>query len=218
MIKYSVRRENRNAIRESSVFFLKTVSLGNKINFFVRVGFIDFSIRFQRYKNRKFLGGIEKDVIKYSVKRQNRNAIRESSLFFLKTVSHGNEINFFVRVGFIDFSIRIQRYENRKFLGGIDKDVIKFSVRRQNRNVIRESSVFFVKNVSFGKEINFSVHAGVFNFLIRIQCYKNRKFLGGILKVVINYSVKGHKRSESASELCSSLIFTLFQIDFWNFF
>ena len=126
MINYSVKRQNRNAIHESSLFFLKTVSLRNEINFFVRVGFIDFSIRFQRYKNRKFLGGSQKDVINYSVGRQNRNVIRESSLFFLKTVSLGNEINFFVHDGFIDFSIRIQRYKNSKFLGGFEKDVFKY--------------------------------------------------------------------------------------------
>ena len=75
---------------------------------------------------------------------------------------------------------------------------------------------YFLKIVSFGKEINFLVHVGFFNFSIRIQRYKERKILASILKVMINYSVKGQKRRESTSEMFSSLIFTLFQIDFWN--
>ena len=53
---------------------------------------------------------------------------------------------------------------------------------------------FFLKNVSFGKEINFFIHVGFFDFLIRIQRYKECKILGSILKVMINYSVKGQKR------------------------
>ena len=56
------------------------------------------------------------------------------------------------------------------------------------------SSLFFLKTVSFGKEINFFVHVEFFNFLKRIQRYKERKILGGIFKVIINYSVKGQKR------------------------
>ena len=80
------------------------------------------------------------------------------------------------------------------------------------------SSLFFLKTISFGKEIIFFVFVGFFNFSIWIQRYKERKILGGILKVMINYSVKGQKRHESASEMFSSLIFTLFQIDFWNIF
>ena len=55
---------------------------------------------------------------------------------------------------------------------------------------------FFLKTVSFGKKINFFVHVGFFDFSIRIQRYKERKILGRILKVMINYSVKGQKRLE----------------------
>ena len=80
------------------------------------------------------------------------------------------------------------------------------------------SSLFFLKTISFGKEINFFIYVGFFNFSIWIQRYKERKILASILKVMINYSVKGQKRRESASEMFSSLIFTLFQIDFWNIF
>ena len=47
---------------------------------------------------------------------------------------------------------------------------------------------FFPKTVSFGNEINFFIHVGFFDFSIRIQRYKERKILGSILKVMINYS------------------------------
>ena len=50
----------------------------------------------------------------------------------------------------------------------------------------------FVKTVLIGEEINFSVHAGFFVFSIRIQRYKERKFLGGGLKVMIVSSTKSH--------------------------
>ena len=79
---------------------------------------------------------------------------------------------------------------------------------------------FFLKTVSFGKEINFFVHLGFLYFLIRIQRYKERKIPGDILKVMINYSIKGQKRfaNPRVIELFSSQIFTLFQIYFWNIF
>ena len=42
--------------------FLKTVFIGKEINFSAYAGFIVFSIRFQRYKERKVLGGGLKDM------------------------------------------------------------------------------------------------------------------------------------------------------------
>ena len=55
---------------------------------------------------------------------------------------------------------------------------------------------FFPKTVFFGNEINFFIHVGFFDFLIRIQGYKECKIPSGIWKVMINYSVKGQKRLE----------------------
>ena len=78
-----------------ATFFLKTVSFGNEINFFVHVGFFDFSIRIQRYKERKILGGILKVMINYSVKGQWSDWRYFCANIFLKTVSFGNEIIFF---------------------------------------------------------------------------------------------------------------------------
>ena len=51
-----------------------------------------------------------------------------------------------------------------------------------------------MKTVLIGEEINFSVRAGFFDFSIRIQRYKERKCLGGALKVMIVSSPKGHGR------------------------
>ena len=114
-----------------------------------------------------------------------------SSLFFLKTVSFGKEIIFFVYAGFFNFSIQIQRYKERKILGSILKVMINYSVKCQKRCESASelcSPHFFLKIVSFGKEINFFVHFGFFNFSIRIQWYKERKILGGILKVMQLFS------------------------------
>ena len=52
----------------------------------------------------------------------------------------------------------------------------------------------FLKTVYFGKEINFFRPRGFFEFSIRIQWYKERKILGSIWKVMINYSIKDQKR------------------------
>ena len=111
---------------------------------------------------------------------------------FLKTVSFGNEINFFVHVGFFNFSIQIQRYKEHKIPGGILKVMINYSVKGQNWSDWRYfCSNVFLKTVSFGNEINFFIiHVRFFNLLIRIQRYKECKILSGILKVMINYLVK----------------------------
>ena len=59
-----------------------------------------------------------------------------------------------------------------------------------------------MKTVLIGEEINFSVRVGFFDFSIRIQRYKERKFLGGALKVMIVSSPKGHGRCPVIAKLC----------------
>ena len=69
---------------------------------------------------------------------------------------------------------------------------------------------FFLKTVSFVKEINFFVHVGFFDFSIRIQQYIERKIPGGMLKVMINYSAKGQKRFANPRVNCFHRSFSHF--------
>ena len=111
---------------------------------------------------------------------------------FLKTVSFGKEINFFVHDGSSIFRYESNGIKNVKFRAVFWKlwSIIQSKVRSDWRYF---GANVFLKTVSFGKEIIFFVHVGFFNFSIRIQRYKERKIPGRILKVMINYSVKGQK-------------------------
>ena len=96
--------------------FLKTVSFGNEINFFVHVRFFNFSIWIQRYKERKILGCILKVMINYSVKGQNWSDWRYfCANSFLKNVSFGNEIFFFSMLDSSIFRYESNGIKNVKF-------------------------------------------------------------------------------------------------------